>query len=302
MHLWIVIVIGGVVLAALMSGIPLRATRAVIHAANAGARAGAAGAIKPHSWAMTVRCCLRPRGLPAATTMAVMCLLIAGCRSADDAAGVASVPSGTPGAMVPAVDIHEWFAAYYAYAKADLQAHPQRYLPVIFNAVDAGADAERLLADGQLARVEAIDHRVGFLALGGALDDSELTMAVYLPAHGTPRLLVSSSICVDGCDQHVEVFTREASGQLALLPGHGMLPTIAPEEFLRPGVAMPLQFQGVTPLVDYRPQADGRGLVASAWFGDEAEDAVRQSQETADGVTRPLALRWDAASGVFARP
>lgn len=266
--------------------------------------------MKPHPWATTIRCRLRPHRLPATAAMVAACLLFAGCQPADDAAGGAAMPgqalavapSAAPLAMAPVTDIDEWFAAYYVYAKADLQAHPERYLPVIFNAVDAGADARRLLADDQLARVQAVDHRVGFLALDGALDDSELTMAVYTPSHGVPRLLVSSSICVDECNQHVEVFTRDAGGQLVLLPGHGMLPAIAPADFLKPGVVMPAQFEGVTPSVDYRPLADGRGLVASAWFGDEAENVIRQSSGNADGATRPLALHWDAARGEFVRP
>ncbi|MDN5782016.1 MAG: hypothetical protein L0H23_08350 [Luteimonas sp.] len=226
--------------------------------------------------------------------------------------GLRSAPTAPPLPETPVVeaaaagsstaDIVVWFGDYYQYATADIGAHPERYLPVLENALDAGATAQAVLADASIARVEALDHEIGYLALGGALDDSELTLATYRSGDGRVLLVVGSSICVDECSQRVDVFVRDAVGRLAPLANASVFPEVGASEFIVPGVVMPTQFVGVTPSIDFRPLPNGRDLELSAWFGDEAENEVAmQSPQLAGRVTRKLVLRWNPAQGRFTR-
>ena len=51
-------------------------------------------------------------------------------------------------------------------------------------------------------------------------------MATNIAHDGRQILMVDSTICVEGCDIHVDVFMRDATGQLVLLPATEFLPEI----------------------------------------------------------------------------
>lgn len=199
-------------------------------------------------------------------------------------------------------DIVDWFNDYYEFAAADIEAHRERYLPVVANALGVKASAKSVLGDPEVARIEALDHKVGYLAIGGANDDSELTMAAYTAVDGRQVLVVDSTICVDDCDMHVEVFGHDASGRLALLPADALFPSLTASELVTPGEVLPKRFRHLTPMLRYRPLPNGRDIEVSTWFGAQAEDDHNRWEPDDAGAMGTLALRWDAASGRFVRP
>lgn len=242
----------------------------------------------------------------------LMVLVCLGCSGSDNTQALASpgiaapakttVPANVPGPVAPATDILEWFNDYYQFAAEDIASHPDRYLPVIHNALDAKANAQAILKDPEVARIEALDHSTGYLSIGGANDDSELTMALYKSQDGNGVLVVDSTICVDGCDIHVEVFGRDMAGRLVLLPTARIFPQLNVIEFVTPGEALPKRFANITPTLRYRPLANGRDIEVSTWFGDQLEEDHERWEPDDMGAMSEIILHWDAALGKFVRP
>ena len=233
-------------------------------------------------------------------------LLSAGCNIHDSPRTATPQASAQPTKVaaepVPATDIVSWFTDYYQFAAEDIVSHPYRYLPVVHNALNIKASAQAVLEDPEVARIEALDRSVGYLSIGGANDDSELTMALYKTQDGSGVLVVDSTICVDGCDIHVEIFGRDATSHLALLPTMKVFPEIAASEFVTPGEVMPKRFAGITPTLRYRPLANGRDVEVSTWFGDQLEGDHARWEPDDMGAMSEIILHWDAALGKFVRP
>ena len=215
----------------------------------------------------------------------------------------ATVPAPAKGATAPApvTDIVTWFNEYYRYAAADIGNNPDRYLPVMHNAFAAKASAEAVFKDAEVARIEALDHKTGYLAIGGANDDSELTMAAYKSKNGGEILVVDSTICVDDCDIHVDVFGHDSAGKLVLLPTAQVFPALNAIDFVTPGEAMPKQFAGITPSLRYRPVPNGRYVEVSTWFGARAQEDHERWAPDDMGVMGTVTLLWDSALGKFVR-
>ena len=230
-----------------------------------------------------------------------------GCSERDTSVASAPQPAAAPApanaatAPAPATGIVTWFNEYYRYAAADIGSNPDRYLPVMHNAFAAKASAEAIFKDPEVARIEALDHKAGYLSIGGANDDSELTMAAYTSQNGGEMLVVDSTICVDDCAIRVDVFGHDGAGKLVLLPTAQVFPALDAIDFVTPGEAMPKQFTGITPSLRYRPLPNGRDVEVSTWFGAQAQEEHERWAPDDMGVMGTVTLRWDSALGKFVR-
>ncbi len=228
-----------------------------------------------------IKCECPPRGRRTrwATILAVTAITIAAAR-------VISAASAK-------LDVADYFGLYYS---QDVAGAPyQGPLDFLRDAAAAHVSAQQLLKSTP-SRAVVVDRPNGYLRLDDSSDtDQTLTIAVYRKADGSPLVVVGGSNCADACTYAVEFFAVSGD-RLAPISAAGVVPSIKPAEFIKPGHQMPASLASIEPKINYVPARVGTTLTLTPWYGYETEEQMDKTTRAAIGN---VVLDWDRETGKF---